>query len=367
VKVTHIHKITGISGSENHLLTLLPALRDRGIDARVLGLDVPGSDAASFYAALEAVGVPADHVRCTSDLRPGMAAGVVKAVRRTRPDLLHTHLAHGDIYGSTASHVTRVPFVSSRHNDDRYLLGPFRYVDRLFAHRARRIIAISDAVRVFLEQAGLPRDKLVTVRYGLDALPAGPSVPSPADLGIAPQAPLLLAIGRLIEQKDHATLIEAFARTRAAQPDARLAILGDGPLEDETRAHVQRLGLEGAILLPGRVAVREWLERADIFVHTSRWEGFGLVLLEAMLAGLPIVATRVSAIPELVEDGGSGLLTAPGDVAGIARALERLLADPAAATVLGQAGLARARAEFSIARMVDATIAVYETALAVHR
>ena len=92
-------------------------------------------------------------------------------MRAARPDLLHTHLVHADVYGSIASRLAGVPFVSSRHNDDRYLLGPFRHVDRTFARGARRLVAISEAVRRFLEQAGLAAEKLVTVHYGLDELP----------------------------------------------------------------------------------------------------------------------------------------------------------------------------------------------------
>jgi glycosyltransferase involved in cell wall biosynthesis len=362
MKVMHIHKITGIGGSERHLLTLLPALRERGVDARFLGLDVPGSDAARFYAELGSAEVPFEHVRCTRDVNPRMALDVIKAVRRGRPDLLHTHLVHADIYGSIAARAGDVPFVSSRHNDDRYLLGPFRHLDRLFARRVRRIIAISDAVRRFLEQAGLPPERLVTVHYGLDTLPDAASEVKPSDLGITPEAPLLLAIGRLTAQKDHATLLRAFARTHGEHPDAVLVILGIGPLEDETRALVSQLGLDGAVVLPGRLEIRDWLERADIFVHTSRWEGFGMVLLEAMLAGLPIVATRVSAVPEVVADNVTGILVAPGDVAGLSAALSLLLRDPEQAAAFGRAGLERARTEFSIEKMIDGTLAVYETA-----
>ena len=362
MKVLHLHKITGVSGSERHLLSLLPALRDRGVDACFLGLDVPETDAPRFYEELGAAGVPFEHVRCTVDLNPRMAVDVVKAVRRLQPDLLHTHLVHGDVYGSIASRITNVPLVSSRHNDDRYLMGPFRHVDRLFARRARKIIAISDAVRLFLEQAGLPRQKLVTVHYGLDALPEEPSTVTPSDLGIRPDAPLLLAIGRLIAQKDHPTLLRAFAAVRADHPEAVLAILGAGPLEAETHRLVRQLDLEHAVFLPGRMETRDWLRRADLFVHTSQWEGFGIVLLEAMLAGLPIVATRVSAVPEVVVDGETGILVPPGDDTALAAALATLLADPEQAAGFGLAGLARARAEFSVAAMTTATLAVYEQA-----
>jgi glycosyltransferase involved in cell wall biosynthesis len=359
VKVLHLHKVTGVSGSERHLLALLPALRAAGVDAWFLGLDVAGSDAPRLYRELDAVGVPYRHVRCGLDVSPRMARDVVRAVAAERPDLLHTHLVHADVYGALAGRRLRVPFVSTRHNDDRYLLGPFRYVDRAFARGARRLIAISDAVRVFLERAGHDPAKLVTIRYGLDELPPEPSDPSPATAGVPPDVPLALAVGRLIEQKDHATLLRAFGRVHERLPEARLAILGSGPLEADLRALAAELGVGDAVLLPGRTEIRDWLERADVFVHTSRWEGFGIVLLEAMLASLPVVATNVSAVPEVVVPGETGALVAAGDVEGVARELLALLGDPALARRLGEAGERRARTEFSVARMTERTLEVY--------
>ncbi|MGH3072899.1 MAG: glycosyltransferase family 4 protein [Gaiellaceae bacterium] len=363
MKVLHLHKLTGVSGSEGHLLALLPALRASGVDARFLGLDVAGTDAPRFYERLDEHGVPYCRVLCGRNASPRMARDVVRAVRAERPDLLHTHLVHADVYGSIAARLTHTPFVSTRHNDDRYLLGPFRYIDRAFAHGARRLIAISDAVRVFLEAAGHDPAKLTTIRYGLDELPAGRSQPMPEEAGVPPEAPLALAVGRLIAQKDHATLLRAFALVREQQPDARLVILGAGPLEAETRGLVSELRLGDAVLLPGRTEIRDWLARANVFVHTSRWEGFGIVLLEAMLASLPVVATRVSAVPEVVVDGETGLLTEPGDVQAVSAALGSLLADPERARALGKAGRRRAREEFSVAAMAERTLAVYGEAL----
>ena len=359
MRVLHLHKLTGVSGSENHLLALLPALRGRGVDVRFLGLDVPDTAAPLMHERLEELGVPHASVPCGLDASPRLARDVVRAVRAEKPDLLHTHLVHADVYGSIASRVTGVPCVSTRHNDDRYLLGPFRFVDRAFARRARRLIAISDAVRRFLERAGHDPRKLTTIRYGLDELPAAPSSPTPAEAGVPDGAPLALAVGRLIEQKDHATLLRAFARVRERHPEARLAILGGGPLEAETRQLAVSLGLDGAVALPGRTEIRDWLERADVFVHTSRWEGFGIVLLEAMLAGLPIVATAVSAVPEVVADGKTGALVPPGDVDAVARELDALLADPELRRRLGEAGRERARREFSVDRMAERTLDVY--------
>ena len=363
MKVLHLHKLTGVSGSENHLLALLPALREREVDARFLGLDVPGTDVRLFHERLDELGVPHRSVRCGLDVSPRLARDVIRAVRAERPDLLHTHLVHADVYGAIASRVTGVPFVSTRHNDDRYLLGPFRYVDRAFARGVRRIVAISDAVRLFLERAGHDPRKLVTIRYGLDELPSARSSPTPAEASIPGGVPLVLAVGRLIEQKDHGTMLRAFARVREEHPETRLAILGSGPLEAETRTLAASLGISDAVALPGRTEIRDWLDRADVFVHTSRWEGFGIVLLEAMLVGLPIVATSVSAVPEVVADGKTGALVDAGDVAGVARELSRLLGDEELRRQLGEAGRERARSEFSVTRMTEQTLDVYRAAI----
>jgi glycosyltransferase involved in cell wall biosynthesis len=356
MRVLHVHKLTGVGGSERHLLTLLPALRARGIDARFLGLDVPGSDADRFYRELDA---PAARIRCGPDVSPRMARDVVRAIRAERPDLLHTHLVHGDVYGALAAALTRTPFLSTRHNDDRYLLGPFRFVDRAFARRARRLIAISDAVRAFLERVGHDPAKLVTIHYGLDELPAASSEVTPAEAGVPEGVPLVLAVGRLTQQKDHPTALRAFAA--AGHPEARLAILGIGPLEAETRALTTELGIADRVVMPGRLELRDWLERADVFLHTSRWEGFGMVLLEAMLAGLPVVATRVSAVSEVVADGETGTLVEAGDWRAAAAALEGYLSDAQLARAAGEAGLRRARDHFSVARMADRTVEVYRS------
>jgi glycosyltransferase involved in cell wall biosynthesis len=351
MRVLHMTKVQGIGGAEQHLLQLLPALREHGVDAGFLSLDA-GGDADRFHRALEDRDVPYTRVACGHDVSPRLTRDVIKVVRATKPNLLHTHMVHADVYGSVAAHATRTPFVSTRHNDDRYLLGPFRYADRTFMHGVRKIIAISDAVRAFHVQAGLPEEKLVTIHYGLDTVPLTPSEITPEAAGIPADAPLVLAIGRLIEQKDHATLIRSFARVE--RPGAHLAILGWGPLEAQTRA------LAGPnVHVLGRVEPSDWLARADVFAHSSRWEGFGLVLLEAMLAGLPVVATRVSAVPEIVVDGETGFLVPPRNEEALSARLAELLDDASLRARLGAAGRERARTEFSVEAMTRRTIDVY--------
>jgi glycosyltransferase involved in cell wall biosynthesis len=164
-------------------------------------------------------------------------------------------------------------------------------------------------------------------------------------------------VSRLEPQKGVETAVRALAIVRRRRPDAVLVVLGEGPGRDALERLVAELGLGGSVFLPGRVGdVAAWYRRCELLVHPALWEGFGLALLEAMLAQLPVVATNVSSIPEIVADGRTGLLVPPDDAEALADALARVLADPG---TLGASGRERAREEFSVARMTDATLAVY--------
>jgi glycosyltransferase involved in cell wall biosynthesis len=341
VKVLHIHRIGGIGGSERHLLTLLPALAERGVDVRFLGLDDPSRAPDPFYDALTA---PYERVPAPRDVDPALALRVRRAVREV--DLVHTHLVHADVYGALGAR----RLVSTKHNDDPFRAGSFRYVERALARRAARIIAITDALARFqIERVGLPADKVEVIRYGLDDLPHAWGTNPPDQ--VPPDARVLLCVCRLGPQKG----VDVAIRALDEIPDVHLVVLGEGP----QRAELERLGGERVHLL-GRVPdVAAWLRRAELLVHPVRWEGFGLALLEAMLASLPVVATRVSSIPEIVVEGETGLLVAPDDPSALAAAVNTVLAEPGG---YGERGRDRAEAEFSVARMADRTLAVYERA-----
>ncbi|HLF68593.1 MAG TPA: glycosyltransferase family 4 protein [Gaiellaceae bacterium] len=363
MKVLHLHRIAGIGGSERHLLELLPALRARGIDARFLGLDHVRAAPEPFYEALAERGVPFERTPCPRDFDPLLARRARRAVRAARPEIVHTHLVHADVYGALAATGTRAVLISTKHNDDPFRAGRLRLVERLVTRRATLVICITHALEGFTRSAvGLPAEKLRVVHYGLDQPPApwgpsdGPELPD--------DAPVLLAVSRLVPQKGLDVAVEALPRVRERHPDARLVVLGEGPLRAELAALASRRGLADAVSLPGRVGdVAWWYRRASVVLHPARWEGFGLALLEAMLCARPVVASSVSAIPEIVVDGKTGILVPPDDPEALADAATALLAEPERARELGEAGLARARSELSVARMVDGTIAVYEEAL----
>jgi glycosyltransferase involved in cell wall biosynthesis len=271
-----------------------------------------------------------------------------RLIRSVDADIVHTHLVHADLYGALAAKLRGRRLVSTKHNDDPFRAGPFRYVERALAHAADRVVAITDSLRRFtIERVGVPAGKVETIHYGLDGLPeawgSNPTDEVPTD------ARVLLAVSRLTRQKGLDTAIEAL---RSLPDDVVLVVLGEGP----ERAALAARSPQGRVFLPGRVPdVAAWLRRAAVFVHPARWEGFGLGVLEAMIAGLPVVATNVSSLPELV--GDAGILVPPDDAdalaGGIASALER--------PDLGAAARERAAQEFSVARMADRTASLYES------
>jgi glycosyltransferase involved in cell wall biosynthesis len=347
VRVVHVHRMRGIGGSERHLLTLLPALAERGIDVAFVGLDDPGWDPADFYTALA---VPALRLRSARDIDPYLLARLLRALEG---DVVHTHLVHADVYGGVAAKLRRTKLVSTKHNDDPFRQGAFRHVERQLLRMADRVVAITDALRDFTVQVGADETKVQTIHYGLDALPEAWGDNPPDDVPAA--ARILLSTSRLTTQKGVDVAIRALA---SLPDDTVLVVLGEGPERARLESLARELALERRVFLLGRVPdVAAWLRRATVYVHPARWEGFGLGVLEAMHASLPVVATCASSLPELVVDGVTGRLVPVDDPNGLAAAIDQALGEPG----LGVAGRDRALNEFSVARMADRHVALYET------
>jgi len=348
MRVVHVHRMRGIGGSERHLLTLLPALAERGVEPVFVGLDDPAWNPSDFYGALE---VPAIRIPAPRDLDPLLLA---RLVRDLRGEVVHTHLVHADVYGGLAAALRGSRLVSTKHNDDPFRLGAFRHVERGLARLSSRIVTITEALRRFtVDEVGIPAEKVETIHYGMDDLPAawGENPPDAVPEGVR----VLLAVSRLTEQKG----VDVAVRALASLPDDVVLVVLSSTQEQraELEALARELGVGRRLFLLGRLPdVAAWLRRAEVLVHPARWEGFGLAVLEAMLAGLPVVASNVSSLPELVVDGETGLLVRPDDPSALALGIARALEERAR---LGAAGRERARAEFSVARMADRTAELY--------
>lgn len=307
----------------------------------------------------------------------------LKALRRILRegdfDILHTHMSKAALLGAIIGATSRkIKVVNTAHNLG-YIALPQRWKKAVFWVYDRFIsmvgidatVTVSKIVGDTARQAHLiPARKLHVVQNGirtgkfLQSKTQGEAVRRDL-LGQGNDGPLMLTVARLVWFKGLDTLIDALPDVVASHKSARLAIVGDGELRDDLEAQVVRLGLKGHVIFTGeRDDVPDLLAAADLFVLPSVSEGLPISLLEAMASSLPIVATDVGGIPELVVEGVNGHLTKAGDAPAMSRALLSLLDDPDKADEWGQAGLARLQSHFSQAAMVAKTEALYGTLLA---
>ncbi len=372
MRVIHICKVTGVAGAENHLLTLLAGLRGRGIDARLLLLVEGGNPVEAMVAAAASRGIPAERSLIRADIDPVLLIRLARRLRTLQPDIVHTHLFHADLHGIPAARLAGVSrIVSSRHNDNAFRRRfPYRQINRFLWQLTTAGIGISAAITRFtIEVEGASPAQMTTIPYGLDSTGAVDRMAARAalrsELGLPPDTLLAGIVCRLIEQKGVPYALEAFARVAARFPAAQLVIAGDGPLRPALEVQARDLGLaERVHFLGWRTDTAAIFAALDVFLMPSLWEGFGLVLLEAMAQSIPVIGSAVSAIPEVVTDGETGLLCPPRDVDCLAAALGDLLADPDLRARLGAAGRTRLEERFTAERMVAQTAAVYERLMA---
>ena len=363
MRVLHVAKVTGIAGAENHLLALLPALRALGVDAEVVLLQEPGRPVAQLVRAFLTAGVPTFELAINMDLDPWLVGRLARLVRSRGAHAVHTHGVHADLYGRLCLQgLDGVLLLQTRHNDDRFRrLWIMRLLNQWLARRCVRIVAISDAVREFVcAVEGIPPRKVERIYYGLDAAPAPQNVADlRTELGWA-GAPLIGFVGRLTGQKGVDVLLNAFAIVHRALPTARLLLIGDGPQRAALAALAGGLQISAAVHFAGwREDARAQMAALNVLAIASRWEGFGLVTLEAMQAGVAVVASRVSALPEIVLDGETGLLVPAANAAKLAAALLALLQDPQRAMQLGENGRLRAAQLFTVKQMAVQHAALY--------
>lgn len=357
--VLHTQKVAGISGSEAHLLQLLPDLRARGWDIHFLMLHEDEPGAWEFARELRERGVPLEGIKLRADVDPIAFAEVVAHLARLRPRILHTHLVHADVYGQLAGTIARVPLrLSTKHGFNEFREGRwFGVADRTVGSLAQVHIAISQGLAHYLaETEGFDEERFEIVHYGIAARDS-----------VRPYEgaePRLLCVGRLIPIKGHLVLLRALAQARSRVPGLTLDVAGRGPLEPALRSYARELGLEESVRFLGFVApVQKAIEDAAIVVVPSLGEGFGMVALEAMERARPVIASAVGGLPEIVADSETGLVVEPGDAETLADAIAYLAGDLERAAEMGRAGRARALAEFPPERSAERIEELYVAAL----
>lgn len=327
-----------------------------------------------FIGRMQIRGVDVRVVHLEPLLNPLALMRLVRVLSDEQVTILQTHGARANFYGRVAGWLAGVPVViSTVHNSiadyevNRLKRWIYSAALRITLPWVKRIICVSDAVRRDVVQedpaaAGLTE----TVHNGVDRL----MLQKPVDrtkirreFGLT-DGPLLVTVARLTEQKGHRDLIESLALLRDQWPQLQCVCVGDGELRRPLEELAAARGLSSMCRFVGsRDDVMDFYAAADLVVLPSHSEGFPFVILEALAAGKPVVATSVNGVPEVVEHMKTGLLVTARDVAGLAGAIGSLLAQPEQAMQLGHAGRAVVQAQFTVDRMVEKTVAVFDAAL----
>jgi len=290
-----------------------------------------------------------------------------RLLQNEQPIVLHTWLFHANLTGRLIGRLNNVPIIiTSRRNIN--IGGKWReLLNRLTSGLDDKVIAVCEAVRqAEIVSSKIPAEKVVTIYNGINPLPFTPASIDTSrkirnGLGIRDDELVLGAIGRLEPQKGFFDLISSLAHIKAKFNSVRLLIVGEGELRDTLELQINNHNLSGTIKFTGlRNDVPEILTALDVFVSPSLWEGLPNVILEAMAAGKPVVATSVGGTPEAIVDGETGLLIPPRNPEALASAIIRLLKNPELRTKMGRAGKERVLKQFSILRMVTKTQQLYK-------
>lgn len=362
IRVLHLIPALDVGGAERLLVSLARHHDRTAVSLRVAYF----RDGDALRDAIAAEGIRVDRI-APSDLPQRLADWKI--------DVLHSHLIRADLLAGANSRRPDAPrWISTRHNT-RYFRGlrrPYGWIDRSYTRNAAALVAVSHAVKSELEQSH-PRidDRICVIPNGVDPPAQGSPRMSRESLqaafGIPPEAPALVHVGSLTPQKGHSVLLNAMQRLHAKRIPAHLVLFGDGALWGWIDGRSRKLGLDKHVHLAGVTDdTMQWLHAFDVFVFPSLWEGFGLALAEAMQVGLPVIASNVDGIPELVgSDGRAGILVPPGDPHQLAARIQEVLGSPERRRELGTNAIQRIEA-FGAGRMARAYEDLYATTLARH-
>jgi glycosyltransferase involved in cell wall biosynthesis len=360
-RVLHLIHVTGPGGAETVCLDLA-----RGLDADRWQSVVCVPEEGWITGELRRAGV--EPVLLPTADRGAYLRGIVRLVRERRVDLVQAHLLGSALYASLAGILARVPVVSTFHgstdvNLPRGLRSRVRY--GVIRRGSRRVVLVSEPLRAeLLDRGHLPPGQLATIPNGIDTAVFRPRADRSfrREIGVEDHHVLVGAVGNLRDAKDYPTFLRAAALLAARSPDYRFVVAGDdrGPLRGELLRLAEELGLAGKVVLAGfRPDVHRVLNALDVFVVSSRSEGFSLAAVQAMASGVPVVATRCGGPEQILTDGRDGLLVGVGAPDEIATAVERIRGDAELRDRLVRAALTRAADAFSSAGMVRSYEALY--------
>lgn len=293
---------------------------------------------------------------------------LVRQLRSFRPDVVNTHLWTADLWGRLAAFISGTPVVVvTEQNVDVWKGWLHHAIDAVLLARTDAVICVSREVERFYRSRGVPPRKLHVIPNAIDVtlFDAPVNEGLRTEVGARPGDFLFLSAGRLHPQKAQSVLLEATRRLAEMHHGFRVLLAGEGPLREALEAQVRHLGLGGLVRLLGvRHDLPNLLRQVDAFVMSSLYEGLPLAILEAMAARLPVVATRAGGCHEIVIDGRTGFLVAPGNAEELSQAMSRVMTDRGKARTMGAEGRRVVEEEYRIERSAERTLALFETCIA---
>ncbi len=356
-----------VGGAEVLAARLVRRLRDR-YRFRFVCLDELGT----LGEGLRAEGFPVDVAGRRAGVDWRLPLRLARLFLRGKISLIHAHQYTPFFYALAARLLHREPPVLFTEHGRWAPDYPRRkriVANRLLLERRDRVVGVGESLRrALVVNEGIPGHRVGVIYNGIDlapyATPAADCASLRRQLGLANEDFVVIQVARLVPIKDHATALRCFRQVAAQVPRARFLVVGEGPEDAAVRASAEECGLQHRVLMLGlRSDVPRLLAAADVFLLSSINEGIPLTVIEAMAAGLPVVATDVGGVAEVVRDGETGLLAPAGDDAALAGHVLRLAADPATRDHMGRAGRARAFALFSEEKMLAAYDGLYREML----
>lgn len=349
-------------GAQEHVYGLLTRIDAARYDVHVVSLTH-----GSAVRKLERHGIP---VTVIDEPEDAIATGALAALMSDlRPEVIHNHMYRAELVGTRAAialgEVGRSrPYVVSTVHSSRVRSDEDRTVLRRLTPRMDRLIAVSRSIVEKLRHEGRDTAPITLIHNGVDLERydhQDPCCTLREEYGLSEDAPIVGVVARLEAEKGHPTLLDAWPAVLRAVPRARLLVVGEGSRREALEEQAQTLGIAHAVVFTGRRDdVPAVTAALDVAVLPSYREAQGLTILEAMALSRPVVASNVGGIPEMVEDGVTGLLVPPHDPAALAAAIVRLLTDHPLADMLGRAGHDLVHERFCIELMVEAVEAIYD-------
>jgi len=365
--ILHVRSTAFVGGPERQILGQareLPRLGFRPIVASFL----QGEEGVQFLDAAAVGGIETHALPCRGPFDLSPARALAEEVARHGIAVICAHDPKASVLGYLAARRARVPFVAwvRGWTGETWRVRLYEAVHRMVLRRADLVVAVSQSLANRCERVGVKRERLRVIPNAVetDGLTGVPPVDLRAELGVPPGCPLVLSVGRLSAEKGHRYLVEAAHLVTAERPDTHFVVLGDGRERTRLEGKARRLGLNGRFVFPGfRADARQLMTQADVLALPSLTEGLPNVVLEAFAVGVPVVATAVGGVPELVRDGENGWLVPRADAAGLASALAAALADPGERARRGAAGQALVAAHYTFAAQAAQTADAFRQVL----